>query len=74
NVVEIRLIHDLCLKDWRVKFKSIQRTNNKVADRLTKMTSSDIEHFVVPEESPHEINTLLEEDTRSSILKESTSN
>ncbi|MBA0574771.1 hypothetical protein Golob_024328, partial [Gossypium lobatum] len=36
------------------------------------MTSSDIEHFVVLEESPHEINTLLEEDTRSSILKEST--
>ncbi|MBA0748852.1 hypothetical protein Gogos_002834 [Gossypium gossypioides] len=38
------------------------------------MTSSDIEHFVVLKELPHEIKTLLEEDTRSNILEESISN
>ncbi|MBA0574774.1 hypothetical protein Golob_024331, partial [Gossypium lobatum] len=32
------------------------------------ITSSDIEHFVVLEEAPREINTLLEEDTRSSTI------
>ncbi|MBA0812144.1 hypothetical protein Gohar_026137, partial [Gossypium harknessii] len=74
SVVEIQLIHNSCLKDWRVKFKSIQRTNNKVANYLAKMTSSDIEHFVVLEELSHEIKTLLEEDTRSNILEESISN
>ncbi|KAK5792426.1 hypothetical protein PVK06_033540 [Gossypium arboreum] len=45
-----------------------------VTNRLAKMISSDIEHFVVLEEPPHEIKTLLEEDTRSSILEESISN
>ncbi|MBA0784744.1 hypothetical protein Gotri_025769 [Gossypium trilobum] len=74
SVVEIQLIHNSCLKDWRVKFKSIQRTNNKVTDYLAKMTSSDIEHFVVLEELSHETKTLLEEDTRSNILEESISN
>ncbi|MBA0695580.1 hypothetical protein Goari_002198 [Gossypium aridum] len=74
HVVEIQLIHNSYLKDWRVKYKSIQRTNNKVADYLAKMTSSDIEHFAVLEELVHEIKTLLEEDTRSNILEESISN
>ncbi|MBA0748851.1 hypothetical protein Gogos_002834, partial [Gossypium gossypioides] len=36
---------------------------------LASMTSSDIEHFVVLKELPHEIKTLLEEDTRSNILE-----
>ncbi|TYI45496.1 hypothetical protein E1A91_D13G040800v1 [Gossypium mustelinum] len=74
SVVEIQLIHDLCLKDWKVKFRSIRKTNNKVADHLAKMTSSNIEHFVVLEGPPHEIKSLLEDDTRSSILEESISN
>ncbi|MBA0782569.1 hypothetical protein Gotri_000432 [Gossypium trilobum] len=38
------------------------------------MTSSNIEHFVVLEGPPHEIKTLLKDDTRSSILEESISN
>ncbi|MBA0761859.1 hypothetical protein Gotri_024442 [Gossypium trilobum] len=74
SVVEVQLIHDLYLKDRRVKFRSIRRTNNKVADHLTKMTSSDFEHFVVLEELLHEINTVLDKNTRSSILEESISN
>ncbi|MFQ6653554.1 hypothetical protein Gotur_024887 [Gossypium turneri] len=74
SVVEVQLIHDLCLKDRRVKFKSIRRTNNKVADHLTKMTSSDFEHFVVLEELSNEINTFLDKNTCSSILEESISN
>ncbi|MBA0735673.1 hypothetical protein Gogos_019502, partial [Gossypium gossypioides] len=36
---------------------------------LTPMTSSDFEHFVVLEEFSHEINTFLDENTRSSILE-----
>ncbi|MBA0727297.1 hypothetical protein Golax_000297, partial [Gossypium laxum] len=35
------------------------------------MTSRNIEHFVVLEGPLHEIKTLLEDDTRSSILEES---
>ncbi|MBA0784745.1 hypothetical protein Gotri_025769 [Gossypium trilobum] len=66
----------LCLLKFfkRVLHRSIQRTNNKVTDYLAKMTSSDIEHFVVLEELSHETKTLLEEDTRSNILEESISN
>ncbi|MBA0873467.1 hypothetical protein Goshw_002568 [Gossypium schwendimanii] len=39
-----------------------------------KMTSRNIEHFVVLEGPLHEIKTLLEDDTCSSILEESISN
>ncbi|MBA0686869.1 hypothetical protein Goari_014444 [Gossypium aridum] len=74
NVVEIQMINDLCLKDWRVNFRSIRGTNNKVTNRLAKMISNDIDHLVVLEESSSKIKSLLEEDIRSSILVESSSN
>ncbi|MBA0560996.1 hypothetical protein Golob_017858, partial [Gossypium lobatum] len=47
NVVEIQMINDLCSIDWKVKFRSIRRTNNKVVDRLAKRISDDIDHLVV---------------------------
>ncbi|MBA0656132.1 hypothetical protein Goklo_008523 [Gossypium klotzschianum] len=50
NVVEIQMINNMCSKDWKVKFKSICRTNNKVADHLAKTISDDIDHLVVLED------------------------
>ncbi|MBA0618375.1 hypothetical protein Godav_027735, partial [Gossypium davidsonii] len=47
NVVEIQMINDLCSIDWKVKFRSIRRTNNKVVDRLAKTISDDIDHLVI---------------------------
>ncbi|MFQ6659700.1 hypothetical protein Gotur_028494 [Gossypium turneri] len=32
NVAEVRLIHEWCNKDWKVKFRHVLRVSNKVAN------------------------------------------
>ncbi|KAK5777208.1 hypothetical protein PVK06_045175 [Gossypium arboreum] len=32
NIEEVRLIHEWCKKDWRVKFRHVRRESNKVTD------------------------------------------
>ncbi|MBA0838176.1 hypothetical protein Goarm_010258 [Gossypium armourianum] len=68
------MINDLCFRDWQVKFKNIRRTNNKVADRLAKTISDNIDRLVVLEDLPSEINILLEEDICLTVLVESSRN
>ncbi|KAK5845809.1 hypothetical protein PVK06_002038 [Gossypium arboreum] len=36
NIREVRLIHEWCHKDWKIKFRHILRESNKVADYLAK--------------------------------------
>ncbi|MBA0686900.1 hypothetical protein Goari_014470 [Gossypium aridum] len=74
NVVEIQMINDLCSIDWKVKFRSIRRTNNKVVDRLAKTISDDIDHLVVLKDPPSEINIFLEKKIRLNVLVESNRN
>lgn len=73
SVVEIRLIHDLYLKDLKVKFKCIRKSFNKVTDRLARLNSSEIGYLTVLEKQPQKIKALLEENARSSFLKGSIS-
>ncbi|MBA0575848.1 hypothetical protein Golob_027690, partial [Gossypium lobatum] len=61
-------MNDLCFKYWKVNFRSIRRTNNKVADCLTKIISDDIDHLVALKELPSKIKISLKEDIRSSAL------
>ncbi|MBA0569698.1 hypothetical protein Golob_003413 [Gossypium lobatum] len=32
NIAEVRLIHEWCNKDWKVKFRYVLRVSNKVAN------------------------------------------
>ncbi|MBA0870082.1 hypothetical protein Goshw_007628 [Gossypium schwendimanii] len=32
NIAEVRLIHEWCNKDWKVKFRHVLRVSNKVAN------------------------------------------
>ncbi|MFQ6622279.1 hypothetical protein Gotur_002322 [Gossypium turneri] len=36
NIREVRLIHEWCHKDWKIKFRHVLRESNKVADCLAK--------------------------------------
>ncbi|MBA0751441.1 hypothetical protein Gogos_000362 [Gossypium gossypioides] len=77
--IEAKAVFEGLKLAWNKRFRQVEleKVFEKqliVTDHLAKMTSSDIEHFVVIEEPPYEIKTLLEDDTRSSILEESISN
>ncbi|MBA0838178.1 hypothetical protein Goarm_010258, partial [Gossypium armourianum] len=57
--------------DDALLIENIRRTNNKVADRLAKTISDNIDRLVVLEDLPSEINILLEEDICLTVLVES---
>ncbi|MBA0813798.1 hypothetical protein Gohar_027620, partial [Gossypium harknessii] len=62
SIVEIRLIHEWCSKDWQIKFRHISRDSNKVADQLAKMDEDIINCLVTLEDSPLSVRDLLEKD------------
>ncbi|KAK8560618.1 hypothetical protein V6N13_083055 [Hibiscus sabdariffa] len=48
-------LHQLCGKDWTLAFSKVDRRNNRVADRLKKLASTDTFNVVTFDEPPSEV-------------------
>ncbi|KAA3474652.1 pyruvate kinase isozyme G, chloroplastic-like [Gossypium australe] len=53
NIVEVRLIHEWCNNDWKVKFRHVWRGSNKVVDCLEKAAIGKINQIVLFSGPPH---------------------
>ncbi|MBA0596228.1 hypothetical protein Gorai_013057, partial [Gossypium raimondii] len=71
NIAEIRLILELCSKDWQIKFRHISRDSNKVANQLAKMDEDKINCSVTLKDPPLFVHDLLEKDIYNSSMDES---
>ncbi|MBA0688848.1 hypothetical protein Goari_006613 [Gossypium aridum] len=47
KIGEVRMIHDWCSNDWKVKFQCILRDINKVVDSIAKEAGGGIGHLIV---------------------------
>ncbi|TYH95886.1 hypothetical protein ES332_A12G138200v1 [Gossypium tomentosum] len=47
RIGEVRMIHDWCSKDWKVKFQYILMDINKVVDSIAKEAEGGIGHLIV---------------------------
>ncbi|PPS11966.1 hypothetical protein GOBAR_AA08675 [Gossypium barbadense] len=47
GIGEVRMIHDWCSKDWKVKFQYILMDINKVVDSIAKEAEGGIGHLIV---------------------------
>ncbi|KAA3467341.1 endonuclease/exonuclease/phosphatase family protein [Gossypium australe] len=63
NIAEVRLIHEWCKKDWKVKFRHVWRGSNKVADCLAKAAIRKINQIVLFPGPPQYVIQLIEEDS-----------
>lgn len=59
---ELQLIHQLLDRNWRVHFRHIQRDQNKVADRMTKLSSLHYNEIQIFTKNPELIKSLLKLD------------
>ncbi|MBA0634641.1 hypothetical protein Godav_005284 [Gossypium davidsonii] len=67
NIAEVRLIHEWCNKDWKVKFRHVLRGSNKVVDCLAKTAIRKLNQVVLFLVPPQYVIRLLEEDTHDSL-------
>ncbi|MBA0870296.1 hypothetical protein Goshw_010551, partial [Gossypium schwendimanii] len=47
NIAEVRIIHEWCNKDWKVKFRHVLRGNNKVVNCLVKAAIKKLNQVVI---------------------------
>ncbi|KAH1039050.1 hypothetical protein J1N35_040793, partial [Gossypium stocksii] len=66
-IVEVRLIHEWCNKDWQVKLRHVRRESNKVVDCFAKTAGGGINQLFELVDPPSHVRRLLEEDIDSSI-------
>ncbi|MBA0706165.1 hypothetical protein Golax_018291, partial [Gossypium laxum] len=59
---EVRLIQDWCFMDWEIKFCTILRESNRVADFIAKEAGGTMELLVIHNDPPNSIKHLLEDD------------
>ncbi|MBA0738196.1 hypothetical protein Gogos_011592, partial [Gossypium gossypioides] len=62
KIDKIRMIHDLCSKNWQIKFQHIQRDGNKVTGHLAKVDGDKLDYLVILDDPLHFVIGLLEED------------
>ncbi|MBA0696658.1 hypothetical protein Goari_003192 [Gossypium aridum] len=72
NIAEVRIIHEWCNKDWKVKFRHVLRGSNKVVDCLVKAAIKKLNQVVLFPVPPQYIIRLLEDDTYDSLYEETT--
>ncbi|MBA0749717.1 hypothetical protein Gogos_003615 [Gossypium gossypioides] len=72
NIAKVRLIHEWCNKDWKVKFWHVLRRSNKVANCLAKATIGKLNQVVLFPIPPQYVIQLLEEDTHDSLYEGNT--
>ncbi|KAK5840539.1 hypothetical protein PVK06_009441 [Gossypium arboreum] len=63
NIEEVRLFHEWCKKDWKVKFRHVGRESNKVTDWLAKAAIGRINQLALFPNPPNFVIHLLEEDS-----------
>ncbi|MBA0792794.1 hypothetical protein Gohar_017262 [Gossypium harknessii] len=59
---EVQLIQDWCFKDWEMKFCTILRESNRVADCIAKEARGTMELLLIHNDPPNSIKHLLEDD------------
>ncbi|KAH1047839.1 hypothetical protein J1N35_038623 [Gossypium stocksii] len=64
RVPELRLIHSLCRKNWRVVFKHSSSEYNRVVDGLAKAAKGDYNQLQIFEFPPYYIRWFLEKDNQ----------
>ncbi|MBA0613947.1 hypothetical protein Godav_014301, partial [Gossypium davidsonii] len=69
NIAEVRLTHEWCNKDWKVKFRHVLRESSKVADCLAKAAIGKLNQVVLFPVPPQYVIRLLEEDTHDSLYE-----
>ncbi|MBA0572159.1 hypothetical protein Golob_002518 [Gossypium lobatum] len=67
NIVEVRLIHEWCNRDWQVKLRHVRRESNKVVDCLAKTAGGGMTQLFELVDTPSHVRRLLEEDIDSSM-------
>ncbi|KAK5785322.1 hypothetical protein PVK06_039894 [Gossypium arboreum] len=67
NITEVRLIHEWCKKDWKVKFRHVWRGSNKVANSLAKAATGKFNQIVMFLGPPKYVIRLLEEDSQDHL-------
>ncbi|MBA0574646.1 hypothetical protein Golob_001834, partial [Gossypium lobatum] len=72
NIAEVRLIHEWCNKDWKVKFRHVLRGSNKVVDCLTNATIGKVNQVVPFPVPPLCVIRLVEEDAHNSLYEGTT--
>ncbi|MBA0787448.1 hypothetical protein Gotri_028194 [Gossypium trilobum] len=72
NIAKVRLIHEWCNKDWKVKFRHILRGSNKVVDCLAKAAIRKLNQVVMFRVPPQYVIRLLEKDTHNYLYEGNT--